>query len=65
MNTYLITISHFFSGKKYFEIDANNKADAVQKFKEHFRNAGGNYNMNSVKCVKKLQKKSGGKYNEI
>ena len=62
MNRYLMRIKGYFSGWKQFEIDAENKKDAIIKANEYCRNhseygIGGNYKFDSIECVKKLQTK--------
>lgn len=65
-NKYLMAVYHFFSGYENFEIEAENKEDAVKKGKEfvkhnfHYRH-GGNYNTDDVKCIKKMKSKKGKK----
>ena len=61
MNRYLIRIEAYFSGWDEFEIDAENKEDAVIKAKEFCKRhpkygIGGNYKLDSIKCVKKIKK---------
>ena len=56
MNTYLVAIYHYFRGYQNFTVEAENKKDALAKAKEKTRRYGsGNYNINDVKVVKKLQ----------
>ena len=62
MNRYLMKVYHYFSGYEHFEIEAENKEDAVEKGKEFVRHEskyrfGGNYNLNDVQCIKKLKPK--------
>ena len=57
MNKYLVEIRHFFDGYRTFEIEADNKSNALVKGKEYVvRIGGGNYDLNDVKVVKKLKK---------
>lgn len=57
MNKYLVAIRHFFEGYKTFEIDADNKSDALIRGKEYVgRIGGGNYNLDDAKVIKKLKK---------
>ena len=57
MNRYLVEIRHFFDGYRTFEIEADNKSNALVKGKEYVgRIGGGNYDLNDVKVVKKLKK---------
>ena len=60
MNKYLMRIEAYFSGWDEFEIEAENKQDAVIKAKEFCKTSskygiGGNYKLNSIECVKKLK----------
>ena len=59
-NKYLMSITHFFGAKEQFEIEALNKADAIEKAKKHIlwntHYYGGNFDLNSIKCIKKIQK---------
>lgn len=58
MNRYLMRIEGYFAGWVQFEIEAKNKHDAIVKAKEYCRREygfGGNYKMDSIECVKKLQ----------
>lgn len=62
MNKYLMRIKHYFSGWEEFEIEAKNKTDAVVRAKEYCKNnskycIGGNYNFDSIECIKKLRVK--------
>lgn len=62
MNRYLMRIKHYFSGWSQFEIEAENKQDAVIRAAEYCRKTseyciGGNYDFNSIECVKKDQSK--------
>lgn len=60
INVYLISIRHFFTGKKCFKIKAINKKDAVYKaYKYAIRNYsfGGNFDLSSIKVEKKLNNK--------
>ena len=53
---FLMDVFHYFSGHEQFEIVAENKADAVEKGKLYIsRNKGGNYQVDSVKVLKKLK----------
>lgn len=59
MNRYLMRIEGYFSGWKQFEIEANDKQDAVVRAKEYCKKhseygIGGNYKFDSIECVKKL-----------
>ena len=65
MNTYLLSVEHYFSGERYFEVPAESKADALEKGKVQISTSpeysiGGNYNKNSLRVVKKLQQKRKG-----
>lgn len=60
MNKYLMKIEGYFSGWKEFEIEAENKRDAVEKATEFCKKSsefgiGGNYKLSSITCVKKLK----------
>ena len=62
MNRYLMKIEGYFSGWKEFEIEAENKKDAIIKATEYCKKhseygIGGNYKFNSIECVKKLKAK--------
>ena len=62
MNRYLMRIRGYFSGWKEFEIDAENRQDAVTRGTEYCRSQpeyahGGNYDLRSIECVKKLKSK--------
>ena len=59
MHKYLMEIRHFFRGNEQFVIEAENKADALVKAKEHVDTDphffGGNYDKDIIKCVKKMK----------
>ena len=58
MHKYLMEIRHYFSGYEQFIIEAEDKGDALVKAKEYAEKHicwGGNYDMKSIKCVKKLK----------
>ena len=60
MNTYLMKIKGYFSGWNEFKINAENKQDAIIKAKEYCKTdsefgIGGNYDLNSIECIKKLK----------
>ena len=59
MHKYLMEVYGYFSGYERFEIEAEDKKDAVEKGKQFVRHSwkygGGNYNHNDVRCVKKLK----------
>lgn len=61
MRSYLMTVHQFFSGDTEFVIEAENKEDAVARGTLYVKQSGkflvGNCDYNSVKCIKKLQKK--------
>jgi hypothetical protein len=52
-------VRHYFSGYEQFVIEAENKLDAVEKGKlyvlQDWKYSGGNYDRNSVRCVKKIK----------
>lgn len=57
MNKYLVAVRHFFEEYRFFEIEAENKSDALIKGKEYVRRIGGeDYNLNDAKVIKKLKK---------
>jgi hypothetical protein len=60
MNKYLMRIKGYFSGWNHFEIEANNKQDAIIKAKDYCKNnskySGGNFIFDSIECVKKLKR---------
>lgn len=60
VNKYLMSINHFSRSRELFEIEAANKAEAVEKAKQDARKNphywGGNWNFDSIKCIKKIQK---------
>ena len=57
MKKYLVAIRHFFEGYRTFEIEADNKSDALVKGKEYVGRIGsGNYNIDDAKVIKKLKK---------
>lgn len=59
MRKYLMEVRHYFSGYEQFVIEAENKLDAVEKGKlyvlQDWKYSGGNYDRNSVRCVKKIK----------
>lgn len=62
MNSYLMGIYHFFEEYKNFTIEAKNKKDAVSKglifvIQNPIYSCGGNYNLNDVKCIKRIPKR--------
>lgn len=62
MNNYLMSVYHFFEGYRNFTIEAENKKDAVSKGltfvkRNPIYSCGGNYNLNDVKCIKKIPKR--------
>ena len=57
MNTYVVSVWHYFSGYKDFYIEANNRLDAIEKVKaDLLRLGGGNYNLKNMKVNKKAKK---------
>ena len=60
MNKYLMAVYHYFRGYQHFEIDADNKQEAIAKGHIYVCQSplysGGNYDTNDIKCVKKIQK---------
>lgn len=61
MNCYKTSINHYSGAVEFFEIEAADKTDALAKAKDYVRKCGhfwgGNYYENTIKCVKKIQKK--------
>lgn len=62
MNRYRMAVYHYFRGYENFEIDAENKQDAIEKGKEMVKSDwhychGGNYQLENVICIKKLKSK--------
>lgn len=61
-NSYLMGVYHFFEGYREFTIEAENKKDAVSKGlifvkRTPIYSSGGNYNLNDVKCIKKIPRR--------
>ena len=60
MHKYQMSVHHFFEGRKSFTIEADNKKEAIEKGLLYVRQnpmyGGGNYDLNDVKCDKKLRK---------
>ena len=59
MNKYIMAVRHYFAGWEEFEIEAENKQDALVKSKEFLNKSskyscGGNYNLKDIKCIKKI-----------
>ena len=61
MNRYLMSVRRFFSGEEAFEVEAENKSEALEKGSREFTQSprcfGGNYDLGSFKVIKKLQVK--------
>ena len=58
MNKYIISIERYFSGEETEEIYAKDKIEAKAIAREYFgKFSGGNYNLDSVKVIKKLNTK--------
>ena len=60
MHRYLMRIEAYFSGWHEFEIEAENKQDAVVKAIEYCKKHpiyghGGNYKLETIECIKKLK----------
>lgn len=61
MNYYLAGVTKYFSGEETFEVEGENRLDALMraqsivKLDPKYCN-GGNYMTNSVRIIKKLQK---------
>lgn len=58
MNRYLICAEYYFSEPQSFEIEAENKTEAIEKAKKYIRIIAnyGNIIPGSLKIIKKLQK---------
>ena len=60
MNQYLMSVYRYFNPRETFVIEAENKENAVRKGKIYVRQSprffGGNYDLNDVRCVKKINK---------
>ena len=57
-----MAVYHFFRGYENFEIEAENKQDAIEKGKQFVKSQfsyvhGGNYQLDNVICIKKLKPK--------
>lgn len=63
MNKYLMGIHRFCNGYETFEIEAENKQDAKEKasifVRQNWKYDGGNYDLNDIKCIKKINQKKG------
>ena len=58
MNKYLVSITRYFYGEETHEIEARDKREAVAAAKRYFEFfGGGNYKLDSIKIVKKLNTK--------
>lgn len=57
MHKYIVAIFHYFRGYENFTVEAINKTEAIEKAKKEAI-IRGNYNINDVKVLKKLQNKS-------
>lgn len=58
MNKYLISIERYFSGVETHEIEAIDKSEAKEMARRYFSFfSGGNYKLDSIKVVKKLNTK--------
>lgn len=60
MNRYLMRIKGYFAGWQEFEIDAENKQDAIVKARAYCERhseygIGGNYMFDSIEVVKKIK----------
>ncbi len=57
---YLMSVEHYFSGEETFEVEAENKEEAMALGREklagdpHFT-LGGNYNRKTLRVVKKVK----------
>lgn len=59
MNTYLLAMRKWFSIESNFEINADTKAEAMEKFKKTRDYASDEYDHSSLRVVKKINKKEG------
>ena len=62
MNRYLMRIKGYFAGWEEFEVDADSKHEAfirAREYCEHHQEYGhgGNFELNSIEFVKKINKK--------
>lgn len=59
MHKYLMEVLHYFLGYERFTVEAENKEDAVKKGKQYVLTSAkhhwDNYDLNDVRCVKKLK----------
>lgn len=58
MNKYLMSVEKYFSGTETFEVEAENKSDAIENAKLHpvIKDSGGNVKEDTLKVVKKLRR---------
>lgn len=61
MNSYLAGVIKYFSGEETFEVEGENRLDALLRAQSIVKldpkyYTGGNYMTNSVRIIKKLQK---------
>lgn len=56
MHKYIVAVYHYFSGYQNFTVEATNKSEAIEKARKEAIILG-NYNINDVKVLKKLQNK--------
>lgn len=58
MNTYLMEVDHYFGSPITFEVEAENKKDALEKGKDRVENGLQfcNCKYDSVRVIKKLRK---------
>lgn len=58
MSKYLVSIDRYFSGEETHEIEAENKSQAKEMARRYFSIIGaGNYKLDSVEVIKKLNTK--------
>lgn len=59
MHKYLMEVDEYFGGCKRFEIEAESKADAIEKGKEYMKTnsnfCGDKYKKNTLRCIKKIK----------
>ena len=58
MNTYLMSVEKYFGGTETFEVEAENKSDAIEKakFNSVVNDSGGNVKKDTLKVVKKSKR---------
>lgn len=56
MHKYIVAVFHYFNGYQNFTVEAENKANALEKAK-YEAILRGNFNITDAKVIKKLQNK--------